>query len=108
MGYKKKSTSAFARRLLSHWWGMLARARTAKRLSRDGRERLLASSYVLLQSKLAPEEIMPATVRNILGDELHDLLYGEARIEGGVATIKNERINVDELYRRTNRGLARA
>ena len=47
-------------------------------VARDGRERLVASSYVLLQSKLAPEAIMPATVRNILGDELHDLLYGES------------------------------
>lgn len=63
--------------LLAHWWRMLARARAAKRLSRDGRERLVASSYVLLQSRLAPEEIVPATVRSILGDELHDLLYGE-------------------------------
>jgi hypothetical protein len=51
------------------------RARAAKRLSRDGRERLVASSYVLLKSKIRPEEIIPATVRNILGDELHDLIY---------------------------------
>lgn len=64
-------------RVLAHWWQILARARAAKRLSRDGRERLVASSYVLLQSRLAPEEIVPATVRNILGDELHGLLYGE-------------------------------
>jgi hypothetical protein len=62
--------------LLKHWWGTLAQARAAKRLSRDGRERLVASSYVLLQSKLPPEQIVPATVRSILGDELHDLLYG--------------------------------
>ncbi|HXO18181.1 MAG TPA: DUF721 domain-containing protein [Candidatus Dormibacteraeota bacterium] len=70
--------------LLKHWWGMLAQARAAKRLSRDGRERLVASSYVLLQSKLPPERIMPATVRNVLGDELHDLLYGEPRESGAV------------------------
>ncbi len=63
--------------LLAHWWELLHRARAAKRLSRDGRERLVASSYVLLRSKLPPEEIMPATVRSILGDELHELLYGE-------------------------------
>lgn len=63
-------------RLLAHWWRILARARATKQLGRDGRERLIASSYVLLQSRLAPEAIMPATVRNILGDELHDLLYG--------------------------------
>lgn len=77
--------------LLKHWWGTLARARAAKRLSRDGRERSLASSYVLLQSKLAPEEIIPATVRSILGDELHDLLYGEASREGGAANDQKRR-----------------
>jgi len=64
--------------LLRRWWRMLAQARAAKRLSRDGRERAVAGSYVLLQSKIPPEEIMPATVRSILGDELHDLLYGES------------------------------
>ncbi len=62
--------------LLTRWWGTLVRARAAGRVSRDGRERLIASSYVVLHSKLRPEEIMPATVRSILGDELHDLLYG--------------------------------
>ena len=75
--------------LLKHWWGTLAKARAAKRLSRDGRERLVASSYVLLQSKLPPEEIRPATVRSILGDELHDLLYGEPPVEGG--TVKDRK-----------------
>lgn len=69
-------------RLLRHWWDILAQARAQKRLSRDGRERLVASSYVLLQSKLPPEEIIPATLRSILGDELHDLLYGEPSGEG--------------------------
>jgi hypothetical protein len=66
--------------MLAHWWAMLVRARKAKRLSTDGRERIAASSYVLLRSNLSPEEIMPATVRSILGDELNELLYGE----GGV------------------------
>jgi hypothetical protein len=69
--------------LLRHWWEVLARARDAKRLSRDGRERLIAGSYVVLRSKLPPEDIMPATVRNILGDELHQLLYGDPPREGG-------------------------
>ncbi len=73
--------------LLAHWWEMLARARAAKRLSRDGRERSVASSYVLLRSKIPPEEIVPATVRSILGDELHELLYGEPSREGGA--VKN-------------------
>lgn len=77
--------------VLAHWWRMLARARAAKRVSRNGRERLVASSYVLLQSKLPPEEIMPATVRSILGDELHDLLYGGAASEGGPAEDQKRR-----------------
>lgn len=66
-------------RLLSRWWEALSRARFAKKLSRDGRERLIASSYVLLKSRLAPEEIAPATIRNVLGDEIHDLIYGMER-----------------------------
>jgi hypothetical protein len=65
------------RRLLRRWWGQLEQARAAGRLSRDGRERLIASSYVLLRSKLPPERIAPATVRSVLGDELHALLYGD-------------------------------
>ncbi|MGA8534020.1 MAG: DUF721 domain-containing protein [Candidatus Tumulicola sp.] len=63
-------------RLLSRWWEALAQARACKRLSRDGRERLIASSYVVLKSKLPPEAIAPATLRNVLGDELCELIYG--------------------------------
>jgi hypothetical protein len=63
-------------RLLSRWWEALARARVSKRLSRDGRERLIASSYVVLKSQLPPEAIDPATMRNVLGDELNELIYG--------------------------------
>lgn len=63
-------------RLLTRWWDRLSRARFNGKLSRDGSERLIASSYVLLKSELAPERIGPATVRNVLGDELHDLIYG--------------------------------
>lgn len=62
--------------LLSRWWDTLGKARAAKRLSRDGRERSIASSYVLLKSGLAPEAIAAATVRDLLGDELHELIYG--------------------------------
>jgi hypothetical protein len=60
---------------------MLERARVAGHLSRDGRERLVASSYVLLRSKISPEEIMPATVRNVLGEELHELLYAGSPLQ---------------------------
>jgi hypothetical protein len=76
-GLQVEEYERIRKRMLAHWWGTLTRARAEKRVSPDGRERLIASSYVLLQSKLPPEEIMPATVRSILGDELHELLYGE-------------------------------
>ncbi len=66
---------AIRRRLLQRWWDRLSRARWNGKLSRDGAERLIASSYVLLKSELAPERLTPAIVRNVLGDELHDLLY---------------------------------
>jgi predicted nucleic acid-binding Zn ribbon protein len=65
------------RRVLRRWWGQLEQARAAGRISRDGRERLIASSYILLRSKLPPERIAPATVRSLLGDELNTLLYGD-------------------------------
>lgn len=77
--------------LLSRWWGMLLQARSTKQLSRDGRERLVASSYVLLRSKIAPEDIMPATVRSILGDELNELLYETASHKGDALRNKKRR-----------------
>jgi len=63
------------RRLLSRWWDRLRRVRLTGTLSRDGAERLIASSYVLLKSELPPERLTPAIVRNVLGDDLHELLY---------------------------------
>jgi hypothetical protein len=66
---------AIRRRLLHRWWDRLTRARYLGKLSRDGAERLIASSYVLLKSEFAPERLTPAIVRNVLGDELHDFLY---------------------------------
>ena len=78
-GLSKREYERVRNRLLTRWWATLAQARAARRLSRDGRERSVASSYVLLKSKLSPEEIMPATVRNVLGDELAELLYGTER-----------------------------
>jgi hypothetical protein len=76
-GLCKAEYESIRSRLLKRWWGMLEQTRLAGRVSRDGRERLVASSYVVLRSKLQPEEIVPATVRNVLGDELHDLLYAD-------------------------------
>jgi hypothetical protein len=63
------------RRLLQRWWDRLRRVHLSGMLSRDGSERLIASSYVLLKSEFAPERLTPAIVRNVLGDELHELLY---------------------------------
>jgi hypothetical protein len=80
-GLKEKEYERIRSRLLKRWWGMLERARVAGHLSRDGRERLVASSYVLLRSKISPEEIMPATVRNVLGEELHELLYAGSSLQ---------------------------
>jgi hypothetical protein len=78
-GLTHREYESLRTRLLTRWWETLARARASKRLSRDGRERLIASSYVLLKSKLPPEAIEPATVRNVLGDELNELIYGTER-----------------------------
>lgn len=69
------------RRLLARWWEKLTRVRLSGKLMRDGSERLIASSYVLLKSELAPERLSPVTVRNVLGDELHDLIYGTERLK---------------------------
>jgi hypothetical protein len=63
------------RRLLQRWWLVLERARHARRLSPSGLERHVASSYVLLQSRLPPDRITPAVVQNLLGPELAALLW---------------------------------
>jgi len=61
--------------LLERWWTLLLRAKADGRVSADGRERKIASSYVLLQTGWEPQRISPAVVRNILGDDLMTLLY---------------------------------
>lgn len=63
-------------RVLAQWWERLVRAQRSGKLARGGRERLIASSYVILKSGLDPERISPAVVRNLLGDALHDFIYG--------------------------------
>jgi hypothetical protein len=62
-------------RLLRRWWDRLSRARHSGAVSRNGYERSLASSYVLLKTGIAPEKLALATVRNELTDELFDLIY---------------------------------
>jgi Dna[CI] antecedent DciA-like protein len=80
-GLNRAEYERIRKRVLMRWWEALARSRRSGKLSRDGRERLIASSYVLLKSGVAPEEIAPATVRNLLGDDLHDLLYKKNRTQ---------------------------
>jgi Dna[CI] antecedent, DciA len=63
------------RTLLQRWWVVLERAKRSGTLSRSGVERKLASSYLLLQSRLRPDRITPAVVRNLLGVELEALLW---------------------------------
>lgn len=64
------------KQLLTRWWDTLVRAARAGRLSSQGRERLIAGSYVLLKSGVSPDRIVPATVRNLLGDAIYELIYG--------------------------------
>ncbi len=81
---KRDEYERIRQRLLSRWWERLWRARLAGKLSRDGAERLIASSYVLLKSELPPERVNPATVRNVLGDEVYALIYGMAELKKDV------------------------
>lgn len=67
---------AIRKRLLAQWWDTLLRLQWSGRQRMTRRERAIASSYVLLKSGLDPETIAPAVVRDLLGDRLHDLIYG--------------------------------
>lgn len=63
-------------RLLRRWKDTLERIRRSARPRVTMRDRSIASSYVLLKSQLEPDKIAPAVVRDLLGDELHDIFYG--------------------------------
>lgn len=63
-------------RLLKRWRDVLERVRQSGGAHLTTRDRMIASSYVLLKSRLDPERIAPAVVRDLLGDELHGILYG--------------------------------
>ena len=73
---------AIRRRTLRRWWEILARAGREGRLSRGGREPLIAGSYVLLKSGLRPEHVTPAILRNELGDDIYTLIYGTETANG--------------------------
>jgi hypothetical protein len=63
-------------RLLRRWNDVLERVRRTRGAHLTTRDRMIASSYVLLKSQLDPERIAPAVVRDLLGEELHDIFYG--------------------------------
>lgn len=79
-GLSEREYESIRHRVLARWWETLSRASRAKRVTATNRERLIASSYVILKSGLDPERISPAVVRNLLGDELHDLIYGTVNL----------------------------
>ncbi|MGH7660886.1 MAG: DciA family protein [Vulcanimicrobiaceae bacterium] len=61
--------------LLARWWEALERVRKTGKVSGTGRERQIASSYLLLRTGWEPERITPVIARSQLGDELYNLLY---------------------------------
>ncbi len=79
-GLELREYESIRKRLLQRWWDVLVRLTKAGRRALTHRERLIASSYVLLKSELDPERIAPAVVRDLLGDDLHGILYGNERI----------------------------
>ncbi len=74
-GLSELEYRAVRRRLLSRWRQALNLALKRGVLSRDGRERVLASSYLVLKSGLHPDRIAEATIRAEFGDEMYALLY---------------------------------
>ena len=66
------------KRLLSRWWLVLERTKLAGVVSASGVERHVASSYVLLHTRLPPDRITPAVVRNLLGPDLEKILWPQA------------------------------
>lgn len=71
----RREFGAIRSRLLKRWWTILQRAVRAGTLARDGRERAIAQSYVMLKSGMTADRLAPATVRNELGDDLYALIY---------------------------------
>lgn len=74
-GLSELEYRAIRRRLLSRWRQALNLALKRGVLSRDGRERRIASSYLVLKSGLHPDRIAEATIRAEFGDDLYTLLY---------------------------------
>ncbi len=76
-GLQRHEFAQIRRRVLQGWWEILMRAQRRQQVSPDARELLVASSYVLLKTGFEPEEITTVIVRNLLGADLHELLYGK-------------------------------
>jgi hypothetical protein len=83
---------AARRILLARWWLMLERARRAGSVSASGIERHVASSYVLLQSRLPPDRITPAIAANLLGPELAALIASSREDRGDPARLSNKTV----------------
>lgn len=74
-GLTEDEYEANRRALLARWWEALERVRKTGKVSGNGRERQIASSYLLLRTGWEPERITPLIARNQLGDELYAVLY---------------------------------
>ena len=78
-GLTPREYDAIRVRLLRRWHDVLERVRRTGGTHLTARDRMIASSYVLLKSELDPERIAPAVVRELLGGELHDIFYGKEK-----------------------------
>lgn len=75
-GLERREFEAVRLALLRRWRDTLERIRRSARPRVTMRDRSIASSYVLLKSQLDPDKIAAAVVRDLLGDELHEIFYG--------------------------------
>ena len=75
-GLSRSEYAAARTALLRRWRDALEAVRKRADRRASTRERMLASSYVLLKSEIDPEQVQPALVRGLLGDTLHDIFYG--------------------------------
>ena len=78
-GLAPQEYEAIRLQLLRRWKDALERLRRSGAAKVTTRDRMIASSYVLLKSELDPERIAPAVVRDLLGDELHEIFYGNEK-----------------------------
>jgi hypothetical protein len=81
-GLSKQEYERTRLRLLDRWWQLLERAGKSGKLRSDGYERRIADSYVVLLSGLPVERISAAILKNLLGPEVHRLLYGAEASRG--------------------------